>query len=425
MSHLDNLSASTHDSSIVRRRVVAVRDSAIEELKRRAARFAVLRTESPSHRTIALHLFEDATFTGILERVELSASGIESWSGRIASGEDSSGVFALQRDGSSLTGTIRVPGSGLFELRPWKDSTVILQIDLTTLHQGLPPQVPPEDPPKNQPNKGKDFGVPNSLPPISARARMTTADGSMIDVLVAYTPAARDAAAREEGLGAGSRRPIERQIEQALSEANVSLINSKINTRFRLVRVLPVAYIEPTLGKGEAKLILDALSSGRDFEEARAERDRTRADIVALFVVSPIEAGLSFTMTSEWLLPKFASYAFSVIEWRDAVRNLNLAHELGHVMGAQHDRANATGTPGAFTYSYGWPFHALNRDYHDIMSYRQSAQSQTITYYANPEVRYPAGSTGAVPTGIRRGSPNEADVAATLNSTRTLVASFR
>lgn len=55
-----------------------------------------------------------------------------------------------------------------------------------------------------------------------------------------------------------------------------------------------------------------------------------------------------------------------------------LAHEVGHIMGSQHDRANSTG-PGAFSYSYGY---GVTNLFGDIMSYLRPRQP----FFSSPNV---------------------------------------
>jgi hypothetical protein len=59
---------------------------------------------------------------------------------------------------------------------------------------------------------------------------------SMVDLLVAYTPAARD--------GAGGRQAIESQVKTAVVEANLVFQNSRVGARFRLMHAVEIAYDE-------------------------------------------------------------------------------------------------------------------------------------------------------------------------------------
>src|SRR5262249_7793747 len=64
----------------------------------------------------------------------------------------------------------------------------------------------------------------------------TADDGSMIDVMAAYTPAARD--------GAGGTGAIESLINLGVAETNTAFANSQVIQRFRLVGTAEVNYTE-------------------------------------------------------------------------------------------------------------------------------------------------------------------------------------
>ena len=59
--------------------------------------------------------------------------------------------------------------------------------------------------------------------------------------------------------------------------------------------------------------------------------------------------------------------------------DITLSHEVGHVMGSLHDRANATGS-GAFSYSYGYGVANGPNPFGDIMSYLKPRQP----YFSSP-----------------------------------------
>src|SRR5262249_4699993 len=117
----------------------------------------------------------------------------------------------------------------------------------------------------------------------------------------------------------------------------------------------------------------------------------------------------------------FASYAFAVVEqyWSTGPY-YTFPHEVGHVFGSEHDRANASGS-GAYPYSYGYQHEVSGNPFITIMAYDcNTLNCPTIPYYSNPTVNY-----NSSPTGIASNQNNSADNAQSLNNTAPTVALFR
>ena len=138
---------------------------------------------------------------------------------------------------------------------------VIRQVDLST----LPPGAEPLDPAPDDP----------SVPPAaraSADAETADDDGSVIDVLVLHTPAAREA----EG---GTAR-IEALVDLWVAETNQAYADSGVVQRIELVGQAETDYAET----GKAIPALGHLTDPRDghMDDAHLLRDAHAADIVHL-----------------------------------------------------------------------------------------------------------------------------------------------
>jgi hypothetical protein len=94
------------------------------------------------------------------------------------------------------------------------------------------------------------------------------------------------------------------------------------------------------------------------------------------------------------------------------------AHEMGHNMGSQHDRANAGASTGAYSYSYG--YQDPNRAFRTIMAYNCASGCPRINYWSNPAVSY-----NGKPTGVADEADTSADNAHSLNNTSGFVSGFR
>ena len=130
---------------------------------------------------LLLNLYDDTSYVAVLDRLVGRAPGHFTWIGHI-DGIDHSRVTLVGKNDEVLVGNI-LSGDGLYQVRFAVDSVhVINEID----EQGLPPHA---DPIQVSPTEaGETFAA------ASAAAEGDPDDRSQIDILVAYTPAARSAA---------------------------------------------------------------------------------------------------------------------------------------------------------------------------------------------------------------------------------------
>ena len=195
--------------------------------------------------TLVLNLFDDVVFTGIVEHVEPTASGHALW-GRLDGVE--LGTMTLVVNGSVVVGTVRTPDAVYTIRTAGGDTYIIRQIDEST----LPPLGEPLEDPSSEPDAPPPsptlqpftkalwdpLPVPNALP---QRDYDPPDDGSEIEVLVVYTPAAKH---RQ-----GGRAAIEALIDLFVAEANQVHGNSEVIHRIRLVWKEEVDYIEDRYSK--------------------------------------------------------------------------------------------------------------------------------------------------------------------------------
>ena len=264
-------------------------------------------------------------------------------------------------------------------------------------------------------------------------------DGSRIDVMVVYTPAARDAQ--------GGREEIEALIDLYVTETNQALMDSGVIQRINLVRTAEVDYTEAQ--EPEVRCRNSALRNPSDghLDEVHAMRDQHAADVVALIVGDP--CGPGGEASSWWLYASPdetpAEHAFTVL--RSDSPPGAFVHELGHNMGLRHDRYGEI--HGCCTvpydqtwnmphpYSYGYvnqrafePDAQESSRWTTIMAYQTQCEDAgfrcpTLLRFSNPDMAYngdPMGVPGDEPS-TREIGP--ADARRTLNETRRMVANFR
>lgn len=220
-----------------------------------------------------------------------------------------------------------------------------------------------------------------------AHVPTTTAfdDGSVVDVLVVYTPAVRTAA--------GSADALMTLIHSGFDAANVSLRNSLVDGQFRLVHAAQVTYTETNNTLED----IENLGTGR-IPGALEMMDLYKADLVTL-IANTGDAGGRGALCANTV------QRFSVVQ-RLYFGTFTAAHEWGHNMGCHHDRANADQEWICYDFGYGQAFVGKSGvQWGTIMSYVGSR----TPLFSNPDVTF-----DGVPVGIPSTMPNSANNAEVL-----------
>lgn len=239
--------------------------------------------------------------------------------------------------------------------------------------------------------------------------RRLLANPVVIDVLGVYTPGAVSAI--------GSVALLKSRLQDSIDAMNRVMSNSRIAVSVRLVHVDPVTYT------GQQDLYLDrtALEAGTGgLSVVAGLRNTYGADLVTMIVENQYGGGNASLMTSLGDPQNASVHAFSAIGSQSLQPyNYTIAHELGHNLGAGHERGNVSDPAvGPFPYSYGYRFTGTDgMVYHDIMSYDPGTE---VPYYANPAVSF----QGA-PTGSPVGAADQADLATTFAQTAPIVSAYR
>ncbi|UXI04716.1 zinc-dependent metalloprotease [Photobacterium sp. TY1-4] len=211
-----------------------------------------------------------------------------------------------------------------------------------------------------------------------------------IDIMVIYTPKARDAS--------GGDTQIKNRITNAIALANNALSISQAEFRINEVYSGLVDYNEPNLGVDKVKL-LKSLQNPSDgvLDYIYGIRDDVKADLVSLIVeeTSNQSCGRGNTVF-EADKPGSDSEAFTVIKRTCADTYLSLAHEVGHNFGALHDRGNTDPSKSPFNYNFGHiqPNPSGSESpWSTIMSY-PCPNCTRVSYFSNPNVLYDGDPTG-------------------------------
>lgn len=271
----------------------------------------------------------------------------------------------------------------------------------------------------------EDFIAP---PPISsvnydvcAATNPCTVSGVVIDIMVAYTPAAATAY--------GGVANTVSSITTAVTNMNVANTNSGVssNISFNLVHTYQVVYTE----SGTTSTDLSRLRTNGDgfMDDVHTRRNLYLADLVSLIVASPTTTcGVGYLNTNP--TDYSANNGFNVTVYNCVVGNFSMSHELGHNMGLQHDwYVNSSTLPCAHHHGYvnqavipsGTPTAARWRT---ILAYNDQCSANgfncnRLNYWSNPNIT----NTGN-PMGIALAGPNPAHEVYGINRFACVVSAF-
>lgn len=290
-------------------------------------------------------------------------------------------VILVQAIDGSVTGTIR-HGLDRYDVRPLgRAGHALVKVD----EHGLPPLHP--------------VGM-SSLPapvaaPVVERRGGDPGGWATIRVLVIATQGAINA------YGGNMRA----KAELAVAESNQGFINGWTNIHMELADYRTTSFPDGRMGDDLGRL---QNPGDQQLDEVHALRDAARADVVVLLTDGKDACGVGF-------LNAPASHAFAVVGWRCATGNYSFAHEVGHVLGANHDRDNASGSP--YPYGHGYQFSlSSGQRLRTIMSYDCPGGCTRINTWSNPTITY---------GGARTGDAATADNQRVLSQRKHVVAGFR
>jgi hypothetical protein len=170
----------------------------------------------------------------------------------------------------------------------------------------------------------------------------------------------------------------------AIEEANETFRKSGLgNVGLRLVYSQAVDYDEA--GTDQFNILYQMVDGVGPFKDVKRLRNDKHAAIVGLIIDDPKGCGLSTRVGAD------SEEAFFVVHHSCAATTMSIAHEVGHILGARHDRVvDANNTP--FAYGHGF---VNGTKWRDIMGYNEGCGGcPRIPYWSNPRVMYKGEPTG-------------------------------
>ena len=350
-----------------------------------------------SQKRMTVDFFPDVSFTIVLQDVQTTNNTV-TWFGKVEDAPHSAATFV--RTAAGLVASVTTGDGKVYQLRTAENGAQwSIEIDQS--------KFPDESDPIS----------PTPPPAASIQSNAVTAgdDGSTIDVMVLYTPAARQANGGTVGM--------QQLIQLGIAETNQGYVNSGVIPRVRLVQMQEVNYTEAATISTDLQRMRNLADGFLD--DIDTLRTTYGADLVSLWVsTSEAVCGIGYELQDVTQPAAFlATLGFSVTEAHCATGNYTFGHEMGHNMGTHHARddldSNGSVPRGAYPYAFGYK-QTTGTKFRTIMAYDQNCACPRINYWSNPDVSF-AGS----PTGIDPNSTQSAANYLVINNTRTIVANYR
>lgn len=254
-----------------------------------------------------------------------------------------------------------------------------------------------------------------------------TDEVTYVDLLVLYTAASK---VDQQG----DSIAVDAKIQEAIDRTNQSFTNSGIHEEVRIARAQETGYQEKSdIGRDWLALLERDQELGSDptLHEVDGLMNAYQADILVL-LTKPAAVNESCGNSSQMQTPDpgMCSSAVAVVPITCSTTKYSFAHELGHVMGADHNTEGGRLTPStASNRGYISP----SNSWHTIMAKSVGGclvkRCQRVNYWSDPDRQFPRDRSApqvgpAMEDMGSRSTDAPANNAETLRQTRSIVAQF-
>lgn len=313
---------------------------------------------------------------GVIEGTENPVSILWSPSGRLT-GSINTGerIYQLRHLDEGVIGVIETMPSMLPDEHPalspkrmeemrMREDTTFTQGDASAARRGRPD--------RRELDTLRDDSAAGSVRPVRIEVGSSKPSGALqdivIDVLVAYT-------SRAAAFYSDIRRDL---IELAIEDANESFRASGLaGLSLRLVHTHQTDYDE-TGGEHFDHVWRMVDRDDGYLEEIPRLRNEVKADIAILIVDDASGCGLATRVAADH------DEAFAVVHQECAATSYSIAHEIGHLLGARHDRSlDRSSSPFAFGHGYVSP----DLKWRTMMSYKAGCKGcPRLPIWSSPDV---------------------------------------
>ncbi|MCI0556282.1 MAG: M12 family metallo-peptidase, partial [Anaerolineae bacterium] len=345
------------------------------------ARPQILLSGASPSKTVRLPFFKDASFTAVNMNFMRHTGSSFTWTGNIPEARFS--LVVLTVDSKSIEGHVNVNGR-IFQITQLADGLhSVRELNQAEWHKIIDVAVEPEQ----HPAAGRRG---------SNNTSVSASTVSTIDVMIVYTSAR------------GTSGNINSDIQNAIATANQIMSGSNVNAQLKLV-------YSGQIGLTESGSVSTDLNNAKNDSTVQSLRNQFGADLVSFWVKNSGGAcGIADQVGP-----------FNVVVQQGCFTNYAFSHEVGHSMGAHHEKYINPGS-NPFPYSHGHVHlefidSVCNGGWYTMMAYGQECADKgvfccQITFYSNPGLSY-----NGDPIGIA----NEADNHRAMNDTAPIVAGWK